>query len=210
MRALQSRHRKLMLGSASLVVLVAIVLSAGIVRVLMAPLVVRTGLSHADALVVFGGGLSPDGRLGISTRERVKHAWILFSERMADYIIITGGYRVAPDFEETALMARELAALGVPEERIIVDRRARNTYENARKAYAICQKRGFSRVILVTSPYHMRRAYGCMRRFPITVLTSPVEESEVYERNLAARLRTLNLIVHEYGGLLSYWWRGWI
>jgi len=172
-------------------------------RVLVAPLAVSTPLLGADAL-------ASDGRLGLSTEERVKYASVLFEEGLAGYVIISGGYRVAPRFEEANGMARRLVELGVPRDRILTDRRARNTFENARHVYALCVSRGFTRVILVTSPYHMQRAVGCLRRYPLTVLAAPVLESEVYRPELVARLRAIELVVHEYGGLLSYWWRGWI
>ncbi len=174
------------------------------------PLVVTSTLEKSDALVVFGGGLRHDGRLGSSTEERVRYAAALYHQGYAEHVLLMGGYRVPPRFEESEVMADALVRLGVPRDRIHLDRSSRNTYENARRTFALCSELGFHRVILVTSPYHMRRAWMCLRRYPLTVLAAPVEQSEAYRPGLSARLRAIDLVLHEYGGLLSYWWRGWI
>jgi uncharacterized SAM-binding protein YcdF (DUF218 family) len=189
---------------------VGLFVATDLFHLVVAPLVVATPLTRADAIVVFGGGLTPDGRLGNSTGERIGYAAELYGQGLAEYVVISGGYRVAPRFEEAQAMAAGLIRLGVPRDRILIDRRARNTFENARQVYALCVARGFTRVILVTSPYHMQRAVRCLRRYPLTVSAAPVAGSEIYRPGLGARIRALDLVVHEYGGLLGYWWRGWI
>jgi uncharacterized SAM-binding protein YcdF (DUF218 family) len=177
---------------------------------LIAPLEVSSALTKADALVVFGGGLSPDGSLGRSTEERVRYTSSLYQQGLAEHVILSGGYRVSPNFEETGGMAELLVSLKVPRARILLDRRARNTFENASRVYEVCRREGFKTVILVTSPYHMQRALGCLSKYPLQVLAAPVPDSEVYRSDLDSRLRAFDLVIHEYGGLLTYWWKGWI
>lgn len=205
-----SRWRRVLRALLLSVVVVGLIVFTDLFHLLVAPLAVSNPLSRSDALVVFGGGLTPDGKLGISTEERVRYASELYQQRLAEYVVISGGYRVAPSHEEARGMAARLVQLGVPRDRILQDRRARNTFENARQVYALCAARGFTRVILVTSPYHMRRAIRCLRRYPLTVLAAPVIGSEIYRSEPGTRLRALDLVIHEYGGLLGYWWRGWI
>ncbi len=204
------RFRRLLLAAIVVAGTGLLLLGTDLFHLLVRPLVVSSPLEKCDALVVFGGGLRRDGTLGSSTRERVEYAAKLYHEGYAEHVLLMGGYRVPPTFEESAVMADALVKLGVPRGRIHLDRKSRNTYENAKRAFALCSKLGFHRVILVTSPYHMRRAWMCLKRYPLTVLAAPVEESEAYSRGLAARLRAVDLVLHEYGGLISYWWRGWI
>ncbi len=204
------RFRRLLIAAIGVVVVGALFLGTDLFHLLVRPLVVTSPLEKSDALVVFGGGLRKDGTLGASTRERVEYAAKLYHEGYAEHVLLMGGYRVPPEFEESAVMAEALVKLGVPRDRMHLDRKSRNTYENAKRTFALCSKLGFQRVILVTSPYHMRRAWMCLKRYPLTVLAAPVQHSEAYDGGLEARLRAVDLVVHEYGGLVSYWWRGWI
>ncbi len=205
-----ARGRRIALAAVALVAVGALFLATDLFHLLVRPLVVTSELEPVDALVVFGGGLRKDGRLGVSTEERVRYAAALYHEGYAGHVLLMGGYRVPPRFEESEVMAESLVRLGVPRDRIVLDRNSRNTYENARRTYALCMRLGFDRIILVTSPYHMRRAWLCLKQYPLTVLAAPVEDSEAYGSGLGARLRAIDLVIHEYGGLLSYWWRGWI
>src|SRR5688572_20299128 len=126
------RRRRALITLLVLGVLSGLLVVTDLFRLLVAPLTVSSALRKVDAVVVFGGGLSGDGRLGISTDERVRYASALYRQGLADHVIISGGYRVAPRFEEAQGMASLLIQLGVPKDRILLDRRARNTFENAR------------------------------------------------------------------------------
>ena len=205
-----TRFRRILVAAIGVVAGAALILATDLFQLVVRPLVVSSRLEVSDALVVFGGGLRKDGALGASTEERVRYAAELYHQGYAGHVLLMGGYRVPPRFEESAVMAESLVKLGVPRDRIHLDRRSRNTYENAKRTFALCSELGFQRVILVTSPYHMRRAWMCLKRYPLTVLAAPVQDSEAYKGGLDARLRALDLVLHEYGGLISYWWRGWI
>ena len=39
-----------------------------------------------------------------------------------------------------------------------MEEKSRNTYENAKYAFQICQKRGYTKPILLTAAYHLKRA----------------------------------------------------
>ncbi len=75
--------------------------------------------------------------------------------------------------------ARELAAFlrewGTDEDRIVLEERARNTWENAVYSAEIVRARGFSRVLVVTSAFHVPRATDCFRAVGLDVDFLPVD-----------------------------------
>jgi uncharacterized SAM-binding protein YcdF (DUF218 family) len=73
-------------------------------------------------------------------------------------IIITGGRLSDDDISEAQVAKRFLMDLGVPENAIIEEGMARDTAENARFTAAICRRKGFSRPIVLTTAFHLKRA----------------------------------------------------
>jgi uncharacterized SAM-binding protein YcdF (DUF218 family) len=120
-----------------------------------------------DAIVVLGGSigpavppLRPDPEL-FDSSDRVWHAARLFHRGLAPRIIVSGGaYAVeigaAPPSQTEAMAMRQfLLALGVPDDRIVMEGKSLNTIENMRETQALV---GTAKVALVTSAYHMPRA----------------------------------------------------
>ena len=60
-------------------------------------------------------------------------------------------------------------------ERIIVEARALNTKENASLSKDIITQRGFSSVLMVTSAFHMTRAFACFQAVGLSPDTLPVD-----------------------------------
>jgi uncharacterized SAM-binding protein YcdF (DUF218 family) len=73
-------------------------------------------------------------------------------------ILIASGGRSWGGHLEADAMARALAALGVPEERIVRERLSYTTRENARYVAAECARRGIDRVAIVSCVWHLPRA----------------------------------------------------
>ncbi len=68
-----------------------------------------------------------------------------------------------------------LDSFGVPRERVTLENRARNTYENALFTKELVQPKPGERWLLVTSAGHMPRAIGCFRRVGFPVEAYPVD-----------------------------------
>jgi uncharacterized SAM-binding protein YcdF (DUF218 family) len=104
--------------------------------------------------------------------------------------------------------AEVLEALGVPRARIEIERRSRNTYENAVNAAAIAHPKPGENWVLITSAFHMPRAMGCFRVAGFSPRADPVDYrwlgSVSLGFNVAGGLDDLDLAVHEYFGLVSY------
>jgi len=169
---------------------------------------VEENVHPAKAIVVLGGGLKSDGSLGISTRERVRYGVFLFKLGFGDYLILSGGDEVNGKLEADQMYKMALNE-GIPPEAVIKEDNSLNTHENAIYTKKILSRYGIEeKVILVTSPYHIKRALFCFRRQGIKVLPAPVKNSEIYTYGLYQSLRNISLLVHEFLALAWYRYTG--
>ena len=101
---------------------------------------------------------------------------------------------------------------GVPSGAIVLEQAAANTHENVQFTEAILRQHGWKSILLVSSPYHMRRALLTWRRTApdITVIPAPVQRSLFYLHTRGPSLDQIRGIAQEYAAILVYWWRGWI
>ena len=108
---------------------------------------------------------------------------------------------------------RELAiANGVSPSALILETKAVNTYENVIFSRDMARARGWRRVLLVSSPYHMRRAVLTWRKAApdIIVIPAPSSRSQFYAHDIGATVDQIRGVVHEFAALAYYRWRGWL
>lgn len=165
---------------------------------------VETPLQPTCAIVVLGGGLEGNGQAGVSTRKRVAFGVYLHKIGLGRWLIVSGGDEQSGACE--ARVMRQLAMQsGISKQSIIAESASQNTYENAVCTAQILRDRQLgAEVILVTSPYHMRRACLCFAKQGVQVLPAPVPASEVYEYGFYQNLRNMRLLGHELAALVYY------
>lgn len=159
----------------------------------------------ADAIVVLGAPLGPDGQLSAAAEERVRVGALLYKRGVAPVICVVGGHcprghREGP--AEAEGMARWVRAHGVPEEALRVDRRSTSTWTNALRAAEILLPEGRRRVVLVTQPFHLRRSLFYFRRAGFEARGFLIEDSIQYRRPLAG----LRWVVREYAAWALVLW----
>jgi uncharacterized SAM-binding protein YcdF (DUF218 family) len=97
----------------------------------------------------------------------------------------------------------EMLGSVVDDRRILVDEKARNTYENAIFSAALVRRLGddaaSGRWLLVTSAVHMPRAVGVFRKVGLEIIAWPV--SDARGKGARAMLPAVN---HEWLGLMWY------
>ena len=164
----------------------------------------------ADAIVVFAGGAGESGDAGGGYQERVKQAVDLYTAGWAPRMIFSTGFVFA--FREGEVMRSLAMANGIPDEAIVLETQARNTFENVARSRDILIARGWRRVLLVSSPYHMRRARLTWKKVApeIEVIATPVPVSQFYLHQRGPSLEQIRGLLQEYVAILWYWWRGWI
>lgn len=121
-----------------------------------------------DAVLVLGAAMAAPGVPGPALRRRIEHGVSVFFERAAGHIIVSGGV-VGPPPAEAHVMRALAMALGVADERIVVEDSSRNTFENAVYAGRIIRERDWQRVVLVTDAFHLRRATFIFGRLGLAV-----------------------------------------
>lgn len=110
-----------------------------------------------------------------------------------------------------AYVARNLfLAFGISEERLIIEGRSRNTFENVRFSQALLNPKPGETWVVVTSAMHMPRTLGLFAKADWHVLPYPVDYQTSGRARFAPTLRfTENLYafdaaLREWVGLLSY------
>jgi uncharacterized SAM-binding protein YcdF (DUF218 family) len=149
--------------------------------------------------------------------ERLLQTYDLLRKGSARNAIASGGPVSASRAEvvEARSLADEIVAWGIEPERVVVEDHARNTYENAVDSAAIVRARGWKTVLLVTSAFHMQRAYGCFREVGLDVDTLPVDfrsYKSPYSGELIPRadyLARSSIALREWSGRGIYKLRGY-
>ena len=121
-------------------------------RALGSYLIVSNELQYANAIVVLSGG----------DESRMREALSLYNENYANLIVLTETGNVVEGYDHLHSfdMRVELLKNGVPSGNIIlVDQVATSTEEEALVVKELLTNRQFTSCIVVTDPYHTRRAY---------------------------------------------------
>lgn len=122
----------------------------------------------ADAIVVLGGGVHPEGTLPPVARARVERAVELFENGVAPRIILTGRCGLSapePAVTEAAAMAAYAAEFGVPRGALFLEDDAKDTLGNAyftRERFL--EPNDWTSIRVVTSDFHLSRAAWCFRK----------------------------------------------
>lgn len=175
-----------------------------------APLLVSQPPSAADAIVVFAGGVGESGQAGGGYQERVKHAVELYKAGYAPHLVLSSGFVYS--FREAEVMRALAEDNGVPASAIVLEQQAASTIDNVRFVNRILDEHRWQRILLVSSPYHMRRAVLTWRRVApaVTVVPTPPAQTQFYEHTRGASLEQIRGIAWEYLAMITYWKRGWL
>lgn len=204
----RARRKALRLG-AILILSYLLIFKTAFVWFLAGPLSIADIPQRSDVIVVFGGGVGETGSPGKSTIERARYAAQLYHEGYSDKIIFSSGYTFTyNDAENMRLIA---LSAGVPDKDIILEQKANSTYENVISTRPILYRKKWDSILLVSSPYNMRRASLVFNKQAedIKVFYTPVKNPQFYSRAGGVKLEQIKAIMHEYLGILYYFWKGY-
>jgi uncharacterized SAM-binding protein YcdF (DUF218 family) len=173
-----------------------------------------------DGIVVLGGPIDADlsAARGVAVYrggvDRVI-ATAALARRFPDArIIYSGGSSnlISDEAKEADYALAVFESLGIPKARLTMERRSRNTRENAEFSKAIAAPKSNERWLLVTSAYHMPRSIGLFRKTGFAVEPYPVD----WHTGGPADLLTFSPIavdglertdtgIREWIGLVAYW-----
>jgi uncharacterized SAM-binding protein YcdF (DUF218 family) len=176
-----------------------------------------------DGIVVLGGGL--EGAINLARGgyelngggDRFVEAAILARRYPEAKVAVSGGVgSLMLEGEGDATTAqRLLTALGVAPERLILEGKSRNTYENAVFTKALVMPKPGETWLLVTSAFHMPRAKALFDKagfatvpWPVDYRTSGREGISLFADNPTDALSNATTAVREWIGLVAYWLTG--
>lgn len=145
------------------------------------------GTAPYEVAIVLGGFSSARAELSDrlnfgDSANRLTQALELYHQGKVKKILITGGSAaiVGEKLSEGEAVVRYLERIKFPLEDVIIERKARNTFENATLSAELLTERNLSsvRCLLLTDGFHMRRAVACFEKAGVKVdpfSTSSVE-----------------------------------
>jgi uncharacterized SAM-binding protein YcdF (DUF218 family) len=135
-----------------------------------------------DAIVVLGGILGPKANADqvanfLETGERFEAGVTLLQAGKAPWLVFTGAKMGWKDTTATEgdELKRLAVARGVASEKILVTDYVANTADEARLVAAMMKARGWKRVILVTTGWHMARSALQFRKAGVDCVVFPVD-----------------------------------
>ncbi len=154
-------------------------------------LIKKDEMKPADVIVVLSG----------EQEERVIYGIKLFKDDWArkDRIIMAGG-PVVWKYTGAALMKEQAVSLGIPTNKILLEDKSRSTEEDALYTKEILKKNGFKSIILVTSPYHSRRAaliFKSVLGDEFKIINAPADESWFNVNDWWKRRRDRSAVLNE-------------
>ncbi|WP_152391854.1 YdcF family protein [Paenibacillus guangzhouensis] len=153
----------------------------------------ETRIEPADLILIPGG----------SHPQLMERAAELYHQGLAPYLLPSGGATAHVTTTEWAFLRDVGLQLGVPEQAILREDQARNTFDNARFSWQVIQEHGLQpkKVILVCKSYHARRAlltYQTVFPMDVTICVSPVtDKTGITKENWFLEDSTIRIVMNE-------------
>ena len=179
--------------------------------------------TEVAGIVVLGGGF--EGAINLvrggydlnSGGDRFVETAVLALRYPQAKVVISGGSGalILEGEGDADTAPRMLEALGVARDRLILENRSRNTYENAVFTRELVRPQLGETWLLVTSAFHMPRSMALFRKadfalvpWPVDYRTSGEEGVGLFRDNAADSIQNTTLAIREWIGLLAYWLSG--
>jgi uncharacterized SAM-binding protein YcdF (DUF218 family) len=176
-----------------------------------------------DGIVVLGGSIDADlsaahGAAIVRTAaDRIIAAAALARRYPNARVVFSGGNPnlISNDAREADFAGALFESLGTSKARLMMERRSRNTEENAEFSKALAAPKDGERWLLVTSALHMPRSIGLFRKAGFNVEAYPVdwrvgERADLLTFSAIALdgLGRTDVAMREWMGLVAYWATG--
>lgn len=151
--------------------------------------------------------------LGNSDIRTAQKAAELFNQGFGEILVVTGGFGrlTAGNFKspEAHIFAEEAVRLGVPRDKILIEDKSTNTFDNIRFTKKILSESSYSpgSYLVVTKPYMERRAYETFLSVwpdvPVQV-ASPDLDFENYPNDAVTSDLLINMLVGDQQRLMIF------
>ncbi len=145
--------------------------------------------------------------------DRITHTVQLYKMGKVKKILLAGGSGSfgTPDLLESDNLKRAMVMMGVPDSLIMVENKSKNTHQSAVNTAEMLEGQKYDRVLLITSAFHMRRAYASFTKAGMQVNPFPADfyaSKRAYTPNVwipnPGAMVKWTVLFHEILGLLTY------
>jgi uncharacterized SAM-binding protein YcdF (DUF218 family) len=177
-----------------------------------------------DGIIILGGAIEPNSSAAHGAAvfgpsvDRIIAAAELAHRYPNARLVFTGGNAYLGSggaAREADFALPVLESFGLSKDRLIMERRSRNTAENAEFSKALVAPKNGERWLLVTSAYHMARAVGIFRKvgfavepYPVDWRTGGRDDLLKFSRIFIGGLGRIDTASREWIGLAAYWIAG--
>ena len=179
---------------------------------------------RVDGIIVLGGSVNT-----IVSGYRGRTALTQSSERIADIaglarsypeakIVFTGGSSAFFDrsTSEAGVARRYFEDFGIDPDRLVMEDKAKNTWQNAVLSKDLVQPKPGETWLLVTSAFHMPRSIGVFRKagwpgivaWPVDFRVGGPPDAMRFRSNAPLSLQLMDVITKEWIGLTAYYLTG--
>jgi SanA protein len=151
-------------------------------------------VEHAEAALVLGAQVKPDGTPSAMLADRIAAAADLYHAGKVDKLLLSGDH-ARWEYDEVGAMRKALQDRGVPPEDLFTDHAGFNTWDSSQRARRVF---GVNSVVVVTQRFHMARALYDARRAGLKVSGYAADRRSsgrvmrrLQVREAAARVKTL-------------------
>lgn len=173
--------------------------------------------ADADAIVVLAAGVGEGGDIGVAHEERVGKAIELYKGSRARKVILCSG--VTRTFDELEVMGALAKENGIADADLVLEPIEGGTYEMLAAAERAMRATGTKSALLVSSPYHMRRASLVWKKLAPDLALIPAEPARNRFYGIRAgktpavwrwraSLRQVRGLAHEFAAIAYYRLRG--
>ncbi len=173
-------------------------------------LTVRHSPKVADAIVVFSGD-GESSYINQSYQRRALDAIQYYKFGYAPLILISSGRDQT--FSEVEIIRSLLTNRGVPASSIeILGKYPKSTYENVIFVRDALAKHEAKSILLITSPYHSRRALWVWRKAmpELVVLAPTLVDTPKENPQWSASIDQIKIVCYEYLAIIYYKYKGWL
>jgi uncharacterized SAM-binding protein YcdF (DUF218 family) len=160
----------------------------------------ETEIEPADIILVPGG----------SHPQQMEKAAELYHKGFAPYILPSGGYNSKLNETEWSYLRRIGLELGVPEDAILKEDQAKNTFDNARNSWEVIKARNLDihSAIMVCKAHHSRRALMTYQTvFPKKIhfmVVTVMDKREIGRENWFLEEEKIKLVMSEVEKIGKY------
>ncbi|MCD0451113.1 YdcF family protein [Actinocorallia sp. API 0066] len=153
----------------------------------------------SDAIIVLGAA-QYDGRPSPYLEYRLRHAFELYTDKVAPKIVTVGGKQTGDRVTEAAAGRSFLIRLGVPAGDVVAVETGRDTLQSMVAVGKTYKENGWKTGVVVTDPWHSLRSQKMASENGIKAVSSPTRSGP----SVLTRDTQMHSIVRETGGYLYY------